>query len=490
MRHALGVAAVERRDDVLDSREAGGLVIRGGALRGIGYFGGTALSVVSYALIARHLGVARLGDYQTALSIVTVVAAVTDAGMATLAVREYATLEGEERQRLMRNLLGARLGLTAVGVVVAALVAAGLGFEAALVAGTALAGIGIGFNVVQSMIAVPLMAALRVGTATALEVGRQAVLVAVLVAVVLAGGGVVPLLAATIPAGLAGVIATALILRREALFWPALHPGEWRRLLALTLPVALTMASGTLYVYLIQVLTDTVASEHQSGLFAASFRVFLVIGAIPGLLVSTAFPLLSRAARDDAERLAYAVDRLFRTSLLAGGLVAVGVAAGAPVAIDVIAGEDFGGSVPVLRVQAGALLASFALATLSFTLLTVRMHREIILVNLLALAVSAGLGLAVVPSEGAIGAAWVTVVGESAVVLASWLVLRLRRPALAPTIGAVAPTIPPLGAGAGVALLLGLEALPVALLATAAFAAVALATRAVPAELLELVRRR
>jgi O-antigen/teichoic acid export membrane protein len=484
------VAAVEPEGDVLDTREAGGRIIRGGVVRGVGYVVATALSVLSYALITRHLGVARFGDYQTLLSIVTVVATITDAGMATLAVREYATLHGEERERLMRHLLGARLALTGGGVAAAALVAAALGFEAGLVAATAVAGVGVGFNVVQSMVAVPLLANLRLGIATALEVGRQVVLVAILVAVVLAGGGIVWLLAATVPAGAIALAATVAVLRNDARFGPAFHPGEWRRLLALTLPVALALSSGTLYVYLVQILTDTVASAEESGLFAASFRVFLVVGAIPGLVVSSAFPLLARAARDDSERLAYAVDRLFRTTLLAGALVAVGLAAGASVAIDVVAGPDFEGAVPVLRIQAMALFASFALATLSFTLLTLRMHREILLVNLLALIVSAALGLALAPNEGATGAAWATVAGETALVIGSWAALWKRAPGFTPALATLLPALPPLVAGAAVALLVELPALPSALLAMVTCAAVALLTRAVPPELRDLLPRR
>jgi O-antigen/teichoic acid export membrane protein len=215
--------------------------------------------------------------------------------------------------------------------------------------------------------------------------------------------------------------------------------------------------------------------------------VFLVVGAIPGLVVSTAFPLLARAARDDTERLAYAVDRLFRTTVLAGGLVAIGLAVGAPVAIDVVAGADFEGAVPVLRIQAGALFASFALATLSFTLLTLRRHREIVAVNLLALVLSASLGLALAPNEGATGAAWATVAGETALVVGSWIALRQRNPEFTPALAAFLPVIPPLAAGVLVALLAGLPALPASLLAMLAFSGVALVTRAVPAELRELL---
>jgi O-antigen/teichoic acid export membrane protein len=476
--------------DILDSRAAGGLVVRGGAARAAGYVAGMLLSLLSFALITRHLGVERFGDYQTALSVITIVSAITDAGMATLAVREYSVLDGATRDRLMRNLLGARIGLTSAGIVAAVAFAALAGFDGALVAGTALAGIGVGCNVVQSMLAVPLAAHLQVMTQTLLELARQVVLVAVLVLCVLAGAGVLPLLAATIPAGLFGVVVTARIVRGRIPLRPALHADEWPRLLKLTVPVALTLATGTLYVYLAQVVTDLVATETESGYFAASFRVFLVVAAVPGLVVSTAFPLLTRAARDDEVRLAYALDRLFATTVVGGGLVGLALFVGAPVALDVVAGSGFEGAVPALRLQAWALMASFVLAPAAFALLSLRLHREIAGANLLALATSAVLTLLLAPEEGATGAGVATLVGESVLMLATLGLLVRARPDLRPQFGVVAKAAVALGAGVGAALGSGLPALPATIVAVAVYTAIVLATRAVPAELRDLIPRR
>jgi O-antigen/teichoic acid export membrane protein len=484
------MAEVTEEPDVLDSRAAGGLVIRGGVVRALGYVAATLLSLLSFSLITRHLGVARFGDYQTALSLITVVSAITDAGMATLAVREYATIDGPQRDRLMRNLLGARLGLTAAGIVAAVGFAVAAGFDGELVAGTALAGVGVGLNVVQSMLAVPLAAQLQITTQTLVELGRQVVLVAVLVLLVLAGAGVLPLLAATIPAGLVGVAVTARLVRGRIPLRPAMHADEWPRLIKLTVPVALTLATGTLYVYLAQVVTDLVASERESGLFAASFRVFLVVAAVPGLAVSAAFPLLSRAARDDQDRLAYALDRLFATMVVAGGLVSLALAVGAPVALDVVAGPEYDDAVPALEIQAWALLASFVLATGAFALLSLRMHREIAVANLLALVTSAVLTLILAPERGATGAATATVAAETLLVVATFALLVRARPDLRPRLGVVAKTALALGAGGGAAVLSDLPALPATVVAVLVYAAIVLATRAVPAELRELVPRR
>ncbi len=73
-----------------------------------------ALSVLSAALLTRHLGVVRFGEYTTVLSLVGIVAAVTDAGMSALGTREFAVREGAERDALMRDLLGLRMMLTSV----------------------------------------------------------------------------------------------------------------------------------------------------------------------------------------------------------------------------------------------------------------------------------------------------------------------------------------------------------------------------------------
>lgn len=70
--------------DILDTTEAGGVVVRGGTLRLVGYLSGLLLSVASISLLTRHLGVGQYGQYTTVLSLVTVVGAVTDAGMGGL----------------------------------------------------------------------------------------------------------------------------------------------------------------------------------------------------------------------------------------------------------------------------------------------------------------------------------------------------------------------------------------------------------------------
>src|SRR5207244_3907729 len=126
----------------------------------------------------------------------------------------------------------------------------------------------------------------------------------------------------------------------------------------------------------------------------------------------------------------------------------------------------------VLQIQAVALLATFAVATLGFTMLTLRMHRQLITINIAGF-VAAGVTAAIlIGPNGASGAAWATVAGETTLLLGCWLMLALSHPEFSPSAVSVLPVVPPLAAGAAV-MLLGLPSLVAALLAAVVYLAVA-----------------
>jgi O-antigen/teichoic acid export membrane protein len=481
-------SAGEPPADVLDTPQAGPLVIRGGALRTAAYVIGTGLTVLSAAVLIRHLGSSDFGRYVTVMSLVTIVGSVTEAGMTNLGVREYATLSEQRRDELMRVLLGLRLALTAGGVLLAVAFAVVAGYGGELVAGTALAGAGLLFGVLQATYTVPLSTHLLMGRVSALELARQVLTVLLIVGLVAVGAGLVPLLAVPLPVAMAMAAATAWMVRHRMALVPGADAREWSRLLRITASFALATAVGTIYIYLAVVLLSLVSTDTETGQFGAAFRVFIVLVAVPGLLVTTAFPLLARAARDDSQRLRYALQRLFETSLVLGAAFGLVTVIGAPVAIDVIAGEDFEPAVNVLRVQGLAIPASFLLAIWGFALISLHLHRELLLANLGALVTSATLVAVLGSAEGAQGAAWATLAGEAVLAVSYLFGLVRARHELLPQ-GRTLPRVLIATAAAAAVGLADLPALPAAVAALAVFTALALTLRAVPPELREWARR-
>ncbi len=473
--------------DILDSREAGGLIIRGGGLRFGGYVGVVAMSVLSASLLTRHLGPVRFGQYTTVLSLVAVFAAITDAGMSAIGTREYAVREGPAREELMRDLLGLRMLLTLVGVACVLAFALGAGYDPALLGGAVLASLGTVALVVQHTYTIPLTASLRLGVLTALELARQALTVAAIVALIVGGSGVLPLLAVSLVVNLLLIPPTAALARGQISLRMTFHLRRFAGMLRLTLAFSVATAVGTLYVYTAQILTSLVASPHQSGLFAASFRIFIVAAAVPGLLVSSALPLLARSARDDRERLGYALQRIFEVCLILGVAAGVTMLSAAAFVIRVIAGSHYAGAVEPLQILGVGMIASFLLAGWSYALLSLERYRELLLVNLCALLTSCLLTALLASSNGASGAAVASVCGET--ILAAGLLAALvrRRRELRPKLSVLPKVVLAAAPAAACALLTSVPSLPRAVLAFAIYGLVILALRAVPAELLELL---
>lgn len=484
------MAAVDEPSDVLDSREAGGQIIRGGVVRGVGFVASTLLALLGVALVTRYLGVVDFGRFQTIISLITVVGSVTDAGMATLGMREYAQRRGSERESLMRSLLGLRLALTVVGVAIAAVIAAAVGYDAELVLGTVLAGVGLALTVVQTTLTIPLAAELRNGALTVIDLLRQALTVGGYVLLVVLGAALIAFLGVTVPVGIVIVLVAALLVRGRASLMPSLEPREWARLLRAAAAFAMATAVGTIYLYTAQILTAAVTDGQETGLFSASFRVFVVVASIPGLLITVAFPLLSRAARDDRDRLAYAVHRLFDTTTILGFGGAIGLIVAAPTIIDVMAGSSFSGAVPALRIQGVTVIASFALAPIGFALLSLHAHRAILVANLIALATMLVVVTILASAYGAVGAAVGSVIGEWTLAVAYYVGLRRTARAVAPPFDRA---VRGLLAALPCVLLVFATALPPWLaggIALAVYAGLLVLVRAVPDELVDLVRDR
>jgi O-antigen/teichoic acid export membrane protein len=465
--------------DVLDAPGAGGMVVRGGALRVGGFAAGTLVSLVGVVLLTRHLGTADYGRYQTVISFVAIVQALTDAGMAALGVREYTQRTGAERDRLMRVILGLRIALTGGGVLVAAFVVTALGYPVELVVGVALMGVALVLGLLQATVQIPLAAELRLGTVTALDFTRQALSAAAIVALVLAGAGLVPFFAAAVPVQLLVLGWTVVVVRGRIPLRPSFSAEAWAELLRPAIAVALATTVGVIYLYTAQIITSLVGSEEETGLFSAAFRVVVLAAAVPGILVTSAFPVLTRAARDDAARLASAVRGLFEGTLLLGGAAAVACLLGAEPIIAVIGGADYAEADAVLRVQGGVLMITFVMSTLGFTLLALRRHRGLGVTNAAAFTVVCVATPLLVAELGAVGAAWAMLLGEVALGAGYLLVLR-DRPELQPRPVAILRVLVALAAGCAVGLVPGLGDELQTVLGLLVFGIVALMIRAVP----------
>jgi O-antigen/teichoic acid export membrane protein len=477
------------QQDLVGSPAAGPVALRGGALRSGGYALTVLLSLVSAPLLIRHLGIAGFGRYTTVVALVTIISGLTDAGLLNIALREWATRTGKDRRSIMRSLLGVRLELSAAGVVLGVGFAAVAGYRTTMVIGTLIAGTGMVLQAVSNVLTTALQGELRFGWASIIDIVRQLLVVGLIVALVLTGAGLLPFFAVSIPAGVLTLALTTLLVRGSMPLLPRLRGADRWPLIRDTLPYAAAIAVNTIYFRVTIVVMSLIATARQTGYFATSFRVTEVLVGIPALAIGAAFPILSRAARDDSERFSYATERILELALIAGAALVLVVILSAPFVIDVLAGRPGAPAAPVLQIQGIALLATFLASAAGFPLLSLRRHRALLIANSGALIANIVLTLVLVPILQARGAAIAAVVAESCLAGGQLvLLLRLREVRMPierwSTIAAAGLL------GASPLLVGGLHPLLRMVLGLAIYTAALAITRRLPPELSEVLKSR
>jgi len=471
--------------DILDTPEAGARAIRGSALRTVGYIAGALLALASTPLMVRHLELVDAGRYFTVVSLVALIAGVTDVGLGAVAIREYSARTGAARDAYMRSILGARLILTGGGVVGALGFVLLAGYGSDQVLGTLLACVGLVLAVISGAFSVPLAAGLRVGWITGIDLAGKAVTVVLVVVLVLAGAGIVPFLAITVPVSLLALVVTAALARGSMPLRPSFSLRRIGELLAETLPLSAATMLNVLYARMVIVVMSLIATAEATGAFSTASRVVEVAVGIPVTLVGTTFPIFARAARDDRERLRYVLQRVLEVALIGGVWLMLALALTADPVADLLT-RDPGEADQIaraLRILAVAMVPVSLNITWQTTLLALRCHRELLIANAAALVVLVVLIAALVPPYGAEGAAVAVVLGETFLTGLSARALVRVHPGLAPALWLVGRVALALAAAAATVAITGVPAVAAAVLASLVYFGVLAAVGGMPGEL-------
>jgi O-antigen/teichoic acid export membrane protein len=475
---------VSESDDILRSPDAGARVIRGGAVRGIGYAIGVGLTAVASVFLLRYLGVDDFGRYVTVLSLMAIVSGITDAGLTAVGARELALRPpGEPRRRLLANLIGLRLVLTPIGVAAAVVFAVAAGYDRTLVIGTLVAGVGLVMINAQATLMLPLSVELRIVQLTFAEVLKQAVAVVVIGLLVAAGASLGPFFIVQIAVGVVVLAVTPWLVGKRWFVSPAYERSEWRSLLGEALPIAVFLVMNVLYFRVLIILMSLLATATATGLFATSFRIYETLFGLPSLVLSVALPMLA-TVRADRERLRYQLQRMVEVGLIAAAYLLLMVVLLAGPIIRLLGGVEYLDAAPVVRIQGIALVAVFLGQVFQLGLIAISRQGALAVANGVALALVVALGLVLIPPYEEIGAAVAAVIGESTLTLLLLLALARADRRLVPHFG-FAWKVALAAAVAAAGFFVPLPPVLGAVLVTALFAAGVWLTGVLPAEVTE-----
>ena len=416
------------------------------------------LALVAVPILARYLHRIGYGQYTLAITIATIAVGLSEGGVGVVALREYTTTSGSAREVSLANVLGIRMLLSAVSVVGAIAFAALAGYSLSIVLATGLASLGLSAQATQTVFTAPLQAGLRFGWVAATDLLRQGVATVLVIALVIAGAKLAALVAILIPASFAALGLTIWLVRRHMPLRPRFDLGISLPLLRDTVPFAVAIALGVTYFRLTIVLVSLIAGANELGIFSYSYRIVEVFIGLPSLLIGAAYPILARAARDDPQRLGYAVARMFELAVIVGVWLAMCLELGADFAVRVIGGQAAVPAGAVLQIQGLAVMGTFVAGALAFPLLALRRYRAVMYTNLFGLLATVALGAALIPRLGARGGALATIGGEVTLAIVAAVALRRARPSLRLPLGALPAAAVAGGAGVAIGNFVGIQA--------------------------------
>ena len=444
----------------------------------VGRLGNLLLGIVVVVTITRTLGVDGNGEWSTLLAISMITGYVVDPGLQTTALRMAAADPRDQAGwlgalvtvRLLTGILGALLCFS-----LAAAVASG---GSMVVAGALISAIAL--TAPAGALAVVFQLHVRNERTIAFVTLNSLLWTAGAGAVALLGGGLVAF-AATL------LLTTALSMGAQAVYvWRRTAVAldgvrrHGRQLLRVGLVVGIGSALTMLYGKIDQVLVLQIQGTQEAGLYGAAYSLLDRVQFLPGVLMTTLFPIVAAAWPADRERARRAVQRaLGYMAIISFPALAFTIAAARPLIV-LMFGVQFAPAAGALQVLIVAFIPmSFGYVAGSLAVVVGR-QRMFVLIALAGLVFNAVGNLVLLPRYGYMAAAWMTVATEVVVIWpaaattlrAMHLAPDLRRLPRAATAAAIMGVVVWLAhhSGSGIVLLalVGATVYPLALLGTGA----------------------
>lgn len=383
-----------------------------------------SIGLATLGLITRYLGQEGFGMYTTVYSFLAVCAILVDLGL-QMTVTQMISDPRHNEAKILNNALALRLTASTALLAGAPLIGLLMPYPPAIKAGIAIAAIGFVFSSVNSTLASYFQKHLITHQQVIAEVIGRLVMLGATAIVVLVDGGLHGLIGAT--ALEVGIITTALVMFIRphlpltlAWDWPV-----WKAIMQKTWPIAITIALNLIYFKGDIVIMSLLRTQTEVGLYGAPYRVLELLINLVYIFLGLLLPVLTVALTMGNKPNAQRIIRLGTDILLAIAipLFVGGLIVGKPLMV-LMAGPDFAASGALLKVLLIATGMIFIASLCGYVIVAANQQRRMIKFYALNAAIAIiGYTLAI-KAYGYWGAAWMTVVTESCMLLSAAYVMR------------------------------------------------------------------
>ncbi len=390
---------------------------------------GLVASLAFNAILIRHLGIATFGQFTAASVYVVLFMILGESGLYLVSVRR-AMQEPALRGRILGTALGLRLLWTLVPLGLAFVGAQFIPaerfptYQPAVKLAIGVLALNEYVRLLCQFLTAVFRMHLRMDLAVTGEVGSRLVALFGILLVAETGGGLLAVAAAFLAANAANLAYAWFAARRLESFRPRLDRPLVASLLRESVVVAGVLVLSLLRLQVGTLLLSLLKPAEDLGIYGVASKVHELLVTFPGLFIALLYPVLSRLASEDLEKLQRTFQRTFDVMLLAGVGVALEILVLAP-HVAAILGEPRAAA--PMRILALSLPAVFL--GMSFSHLLLAEGRQALILRLYAVlaAVSLAGNWLLIPHFSYHAVAATSAVMETCVLLclaAYWIALR------------------------------------------------------------------
>ncbi len=383
---------------------------------------GTLLGVATLSVMTHELGATGYGAFTTVTSFLQFFGILVDFGLSLTTVAMLSET-GADRDRIASNIFTLRIVSAAVFFGLAPLIVLLLPYGPDIKAGVRVAAFSFFFLAVNQVLTSVLQKELRMARAAAAEVlGRFGLLLGVwLVARYDLGLGWM-FAALSLGNALTAFWNWLLVRKLVSLSWRCDGP-VWKKIAGHSWPIALSITFNLIYLKGDVIVLSLTRSQAEVGVYGAAYKIIDVLTVIPIMFMGLVLPLLVRA-RDEGSMPEFRriLQRAFDfMAVLAMPFVAGALAVGTP--LMQLFGHEFLASGSLLKILIVAAAAVFFGSMFGHAVIAVQKQKAMIWGYAVDAVLATLLYVILVPKYGPTLAAWVTVVSEVFIALATFTVV-------------------------------------------------------------------
>lgn len=396
--------------------EAKGIVKNAGLLL-LSEMIGKGLSFFLVIAITSYLGAEGLGKYSFAFAFVGLFSVFSDFGLSTYIVREVARNK-EEARKYASSMLALKLVLAVITTVLPIIIVHFIEDSPEVRMSVYIAAIATGFLYMTSVFGTLFAAYERLQHQAMINVVERILTVGLGLLLLWQGAGLLGLMSAYLASYLAVmVIAWVIAFRKTTAFGLSFDTAFWKELLKSSMPFWFTTIFITIYFRIDTVLLQMMTNYEQVGWYNAAYKALDALYFIPGAIITSVFPVMSRFHIDNRKMLQTLYEKAFYYLLL----LAIPIAAGITLLSDRIINLIYIGKVPeagiALQILIWAEAIIFVSSLVGYLLNAINKQLIFTYVTAVAAIINITINLFLIPKYGYVGASIATVATELFVLL-------------------------------------------------------------------------